>query len=170
MGVPLVVAEAHQRTGEIIAAPYKSSRVTPADHTVEDDTYDWKHQAPIAPLPELHFDRRESRSLEWVWWGLACQILLIPLMIVLNLLVNVLHFYSWGAWEIVVPAATMFCIGMASSLRALISVPRAQQPFLTLFLGLVTIALGLVIAFVYTPRLLSSDFRIDNSIVWYVGK
>jgi len=150
----LVAAESHGRTGDVFAPPYEPSWATPADHTVEDDTYDWKHQAPTAPPPELHFDVREARTVEWAWWGIALQLTLIPAWLI-TLALYLIADYKWGALIMATPLLIISSAGLANSIRSLIHLRRAPQPLLVLCLGLIGLALGLGFVLLFAPGLIN---------------
>jgi hypothetical protein len=150
---PIVAAESHGRTGDVFTPPYKSARATPADHTVEDDTYDWKHQAPLTLPPELHFDERNPQVTEWVWWGIGLQLALVPTW-AFSLIIYVMASYNWGTLILTAPLLTLSIAGLASSIRSLIYFRRSPNPMMTLCLGLIGLALGLIFALYFAPDLL----------------
>lgn len=54
---PIVTAESSGRTGDVFAPPYMETRATPADHTVEEELYDWsgadKQPAPLRRISRM---------------------------------------------------------------------------------------------------------------------
>ncbi len=163
---PTIPADKLARDAQVWADEYAARRPAGLEHELESDTYDWKHQTPIVPLPELHFDARNPQVIEWAWLGIGLQLAVIPTLLIVTILVRLIQFYELGVWPMAVAVGALVALGLVSSLRGLVMFPRAERPVLALLLSLIGIGLAIFSIWYFTPRFLSAPMDALTRSLW----
>ncbi len=163
---PTVPADKFARDAQVWSDEYAARRPVGLEHELESDTYDWKHQAPIVPLPELHFDARNSQVIEWTWLGIGLQLAVIPALLIVTTFLRVIQLVGWGIWPMAIVVAVLITLGLVNSLRGLVMFPRADRPTLALLLSLIGVGLAILSIWYFTPRFLSAPADALTRSLW----